>query len=164
MAKGGLRKRSEKTAHQVEMMQRQDEALRLRMVGTPYRSIGKALGISYQQASDDIRAAIERRGKESSDELRAMATRSLEAIITAHLGLGARTNKPSTWSADVAIRAIATHAKLNGYEAPAKIDLKGQMGAMIVQVTPEVAAAFAPPTEELPAVLEETTRGLGEPH
>lgn len=148
----GRPKRVEAYAALLEIHDREDRALRLKVNGVSVRSIAEQTGVSPGQTQKDLKRAIERRGQRTQDEMRAEASEALEQIRRTFLRQAKRGDANS---GDVAIKAIATHARINGYEAPKKVDVRGA-GALMIQVTQEVAGGIglspsAPALPEAPS-------------
>jgi len=149
----GRPKRKDRVAAAIAIQERQDRVLALKSRGWTDRKVGEAVGVSHTQVQTDWRAAVERRGARTQEELRAEASEGLQQIKRTFLR---QARRGDVQSADVAIKAIATHAKINGYEAPRKLDVKG-VGAVVMHVTHEVADGIglqAKPAPELTAEAE----------
>jgi hypothetical protein len=112
-------------AADVARVDRRSEALRLRVSGHSFRAIARLLGVSVRQAHVDFQQAVAERPLENVEELRAMGNEALEAVLEGHLSAA---RKGDDKSAQVVIKAVAQHAKINGYEAPKKLEMTGKDG------------------------------------
>lgn len=137
----GKRKKNAKDfAADVQRVDRQTQALDLRVEGLTIRAIAKKLNISVAQADRDVKQAIADRPNETADQMRARANEALEIILAGHLPAArghagsddVEAGASSEKSAQVVIKAIALHAKINGYEAAERHEVTGPGGGPIL--------------------------------
>lgn len=99
--------------------------MKLRVQGISKRRIAEVLGVNEDTVVRDIKQAIAERSAEDKAELQSLATQALEAVLEGHLKKARAGDKDS---AMVVIKAVAEHAKINGYAEPEKRDVNLNVG------------------------------------
>jgi hypothetical protein len=97
------------------------QALEMRKGGASYGQIGKQLGVSDQQASNDVRRCLDRLGKLADDvagHLRTMEEARLDALL---LAVMPQARQGNLGAVDRVVRIMERRAKLLGLDAPTKI-------------------------------------------
>jgi hypothetical protein len=130
----GGRRRNQRTAKddaaESKWAVRREECVRLRSSGYTWSQVAKRLGYCDPgNAYRDFKKAVLERPAEAVDEMRARSNEALDVVMSGHLE---KARNGDARSADVVIKAIAQHARLNGYEAPQKHELAGKDGGPIV--------------------------------
>jgi hypothetical protein len=100
-----------------------------RVAGVTFEKIGRQLGITKQAAHKHYRRAMaeaQERTDELSDQVAELTRRRLDALISAHW-----VSRADPRSAEVIIRAEALRMKLEGTEAPARLEHSGKDGKPI---------------------------------
>jgi DNA-binding CsgD family transcriptional regulator len=151
-------------AAEVVRQDRRAQVLALTVDGLSLRKIAAQIGISHEQVRSDLAAALDERGKETKAHARALAKERIEAIIAANLPK-ARGDYSDVDPAlllvapsmvdcgKLVLAAMALDARINGYEAPAKLDVNGGV-AIAIQVSARLAESFADPAEDIPMLAE----------
>jgi DNA-binding CsgD family transcriptional regulator len=138
-------------AAEVVRQDRRAQVLALTVDGLSLRKIAAQIGISHEQVRSDLAAALDERGKETKAHARALAKERIEAIIAAHMP--PTVVEMSCDSGKLVLAAMALDARINGYEAPAKLDVNGGV-AIAIQVSARLAESFADPAEDIPMLAE----------
>jgi hypothetical protein len=125
-------------AAELARAERRARAFALRTECCSFPEIGRRLGISHTQAENDVKRAIAEHGEQTKVEQRALANGALEAVLEGHVSSA---RKGDHKSAHVVVSAVATHSRINGYEAPAEVAVSG-MGLLAIHVTAREAQAF----------------------
>lgn len=127
---GARPRRAADDAADAARQDRRERALALRIEGRSLREVARDLGISYEQARTDIARAVQERGRESREQLRARGNGALETVFRGLLQKALAGDPPS---AAVVVRAVREHARINGYAAAATIkhEVAGVDGAAI---------------------------------
>jgi hypothetical protein len=103
--------------------------LDFRVAGVTFEQIGRQLGITKQAAHKHYRRAMaeaQQRTAELSEELTELTRRRLDALVSAHW-----ISKADPRSAEVIIRVEALRMRLEGTEAPARLEHSGKDGKPI---------------------------------
>lgn len=111
-----------------EREDRRAKAVRLRIHGLNIREIAAQLGIGHSQAHEDVTRGLAERGEHTRDELRQLSNGVLDAVVQGHLQ---RAKLGQVQSAQVVVKAVAVHARINGYEAPKLVEVAGKDGGPI---------------------------------
>lgn len=113
----------------VERMDRRHEVLALTIDGLSGRAIAGQLGISHTQVQRDLKLALGERSEETSAQSRVLAKERIEAIIAANMPAArGEFSLMKLDSGKLVLNAIALDAKINGYEAPKKLEMTGKDG------------------------------------
>jgi len=127
------------------------KVLDLRVMGVTFETIGRQLGVSRQVAHRHYQRAMLAAQGDAVDlaaETAELTRRRLDALVSAHW-----VNKGKARSAEVIIRTEALRMRLEGTEAPTRLEHTGKDGKPI-----EVAHSVLPLellTDEELAILEE---------
>jgi DNA-binding CsgD family transcriptional regulator len=119
-----------KTKDKITMIERQSKALELRKAGKSYREIGKALGVSFQQAQKDVHHELKRLAAlnlESADELRQLELERLDKALQSIIHF---VEAGSPQHVMAMVRILDTRAKLLGLYAPVKTDVTFDVESM----------------------------------
>ena len=111
---------SKQDARRLEAAERRERALRLRLAGATYEDIGRAMAVNKSTVKRWIDAAIENVDKDSSEQLFTMENMRLDVaqraimqtVAQGHLG-----------AIDRLLRIMERRARLNGLDAPQRVDL-----------------------------------------
>lgn len=126
------RKKSTKQAvTELQIEQRREKATELRVRGLPIRAIAKQLKTSVGTVHSDLMAVIERT-KETADTYiereRALSLRRMDVAVR---GLMPQVKKGSGSAVDALVKVEARRAKLDGLDAPDKVEHAGPDGGPI---------------------------------
>lgn len=148
---GNRRKRNAKDdAAEEARKDRAERVFKLRCRGLTYRKIGALVGVSAVQALADYRKAIAARPLPELDQMRAEADANLRDVQR-WMRKSARMGDPK--AAGEFTKAIQTHAKIFGYEAPKKTEHTGAEGGPIAIASAPMI--FIPPEREEPPAKNE---------
>lgn len=150
---------------QIKALERQKQALELRMAGVSYATIAEQLGYSDMSgAHRAVGRALKRTLQEPADKLRELEAERLDKLL-----LGLWPSRTNLGVVDRILRIMERRAKLLGLDAPTKVaqtDPTGEHEAELVQVlvympdnqrdpggaqAPQGQAGEAPITPTLPA-------------
>lgn len=145
------------TPEDVRLSERRDKVMQMRVAGFTLKQIAKAVGVSHETVRKDISLELMRVKNESADavdELRLISHERLEALIR-RLWNKVHVADPKAeidyHAVDRMMRAIATHARIMGYEAPQKRQVDMRMISMTVApIVDSIIAAL--PDEHAEAV------------
>jgi hypothetical protein len=135
--------------------ERRDQVIDLRVAGLTYRAIAQKLNVSLAVVHGDFDRAVRERPTEGIEQLRATADEILRAVLEGHVE---RARAGDDKSAHVVIKAVATHAKIFGYEAPQKVEMTGKDGGPI-----ETRAAQDELLSRIARIADATRAGSGNP-
>lgn len=124
---------------------RRVKALDLRIAGMSFRLIGERLGVSGKTAHLDVRAALSELAEQqhaSAEQYRAL---ELERLDRAVLALAGKLQKGDPQVINSWVRVSESRRKLLGLDAPAQVELSGQLTsplylelrATLLQLLPE---------------------------
>lgn len=106
--------------------ERREKCVRLRGAGYHWREVAQELGYcTHVEAMRDFKRAILERPHKAVDEYRAEADAVLADIIATYHKLAVQGDEKA---AQVVIKAIATNARIQGFDAPQKTELTGKDG------------------------------------
>ena len=123
------------TPRHEHMMERRDEALRLRLGGYTYTQIGEAMGMTHENARLLIGRAIAEAPNEKATEQRAIENARLDRLQAA---VWTEALKGDIKSVDAVLRISRRRAELNGLDAPRKIDLRSHVRIEVESVVQEL--------------------------
>ena len=98
--------------------ERRLKALELRKAGASYRAIGAQLGVSHQQAYEDIQRELTAIAKQSTEEATLLRTLDLERLDAMMLAIWQQVRQGNQGAIDRALRISERRAKLLGLDAP----------------------------------------------
>ncbi len=127
------------------------KVLDLRVMGVTFETIGRQLGFSRQVAHRHYqRAMLEAQGDavDLAAETAELTRRRLDALVSAHW-----VNKGHARSAEVIIRTEALRMRLEGTEAPTRLEHTGKDGQPIEVTHPAMPLELL--TDDELAILEE---------
>lgn len=137
---GNRKRNAADDAQEARWAERRSRCVELRHAGLSWRKIQAELGYgSHADAMKDYDRAMHEIVAPSVEQHRARANVLLDMVINGH-AIQAQEGNPQ--SAQVVIKAVAQHAKINGYEAPKVIDVNSTSGNSPADVRRAVAAAF----------------------
>ncbi len=122
MARG---KASEK--QQIEIQERWIKALDLRRAGGSYRSIATQLGISHEQARQDITQALTELKAIEGNDAEELRTLELERLDGMTLAFWQKAIKGDLGAAHFVLKVSESRRKLAGIDAPAKQEQTGTL-------------------------------------
>ena len=135
---------------------RRVEALSLRLAGLSYETIGDRLGISEEGARDLVNRTLERAESKVVDQERALENARLDR---AQAAIWTKVIEGDLKAVDTYLRISQRRAKMNGLDAPTKIDLslnvRQEMEQALVQLERVVLGEVIHAVEEPdPAAIE----------
>lgn len=140
------------------------KALRFRLSGMTYAQIGKKLNVSTAEARAVIQYALKTAESDSVEEMRDLENHRLDAMLKA---IWDNVVAGDVQAVDRALKIVQTRARLNGLEAPRKLDLALSVRAEVEEnlrnlenlIEAEVVPtpAIAPPAVEDAEVVPDTS-------
>jgi hypothetical protein len=128
---GGVPKSTAQAGKELEIVQRQEEAARLRLRGKSVREIAQILGISSTQAQRDIMTIVAQ-SKEVAESCviveRAMSLGRLDAMLESVMDLAVSGDSQAIASV---LKMDERRAKLLGLDAPAKQEISAGDGLQV---------------------------------
>jgi Homeodomain-like domain len=124
-------------AHQAQRFaaaERRIKAFELAKTGASYRAIGKALGVSRQQAYRDVVGELDRLNTLSlkgADDYRRLQLAQLEDLLNAIWPKAASGDIPAQVQA---LRIFERQSRLLGLDAPARVDIEQRVRIMAEQL------------------------------
>jgi hypothetical protein len=133
---GSLRGRSKLSPHVITVLQKQAEALQLRIAGASFPVIAERLGYAGPQgAYEAVKAALDRTLREPAEELRKLDQERLERML---LGLWPQATQGNQGAIDRVIKLLERRARLLGLDAPVRLAGEGG-GPVTLRVVYDVA-------------------------
>ena len=112
---------SQTSERRIAAVQRQKQALELRIAGYGYEAIADKLGYkSTAGAYDAIKSALKRTLQEPADAVRELELKRLDAMMA---GIWVSVRNGNLQAIDRALKIMARRAEYLGLDAPAKIDI-----------------------------------------
>lgn len=124
--------------------------LELRLAGGTLEAIGETVGLHKSNVSRRIKAALADIPKEEADELRAIENERLNVMQTA---IWRKVRQGEYGAVDRALRISERRSKLNGLDAPQRVDV-GARAVDIEGVTRDILEAFGADAADPPEALE----------
>jgi hypothetical protein len=100
--------------------ERRLKALQLRTAGMPYRAIATQLGVSHQQAYEDVQRELKAIAEQSAEEAQAVRQLDLERLDAMTIAIWGQVRAGNLGAIDRALRISERRAKLLGIDAPEK--------------------------------------------
>ncbi len=114
-------------AQDINIAQRQGQALELRASGASLRQIAERLGVSHEQIRLDIQAALSEAIKENVNNAETLRTMEVHRLDNMLLRIQPLINAGDLKAIDRGLRISEQRAKLLGLYAPQKIDHSGEV-------------------------------------
>lgn len=115
--------------------ERRLKALELRTAGASYRAIAAQLGVSHQQAYEDVAHELEVLAERSQAEAAHVRTLELERLDAMTVAIWQQVRAGNQGAIDRALRVMERRAKLLGIDAPAKEEQSGTVTIRILEET-----------------------------
>lgn len=135
---------SERDANRLEAAERREKALRLRLAGATYEEIGRAFNVNKSTAKRWIDTSIANVEKETATELVTLENMRLDV---AQRAIMPNVAKGHLGAVDRLIRIMERRARLNGIDAPQRVDLNTEP-VDLDQVTNDILDALKNTPEE----------------
>ena len=131
MTQGRHRTESLTSPRRIRAVEKQRQALELRMAGRTLAEIAQVLHYAnHQGAEKAIKAALQKTLQPTADEFRAVALERLEKVVQVHWpAMLARDEKSSA----LVLRTIKDIRELLGLDAPQKLDIRVAVAALAAQ-------------------------------
>jgi len=114
--------------------EREVQAMSLRLAGAGYKRIGEALGVSTAAAYKAVKRVMDRTRKvadETAEQLREVHRARLEAL---HLANWPQAQKGHLGAGALVVKISESLRKLDGVDAPAKMDLTTKGEKLVVTI------------------------------
>lgn len=128
---------------QIEMQQKRAEALDYRKQGYSYPQIAEAMGVSMSSAFEYVDIAIKNITRERAEAVRELEIARINDLLTAFFptAMGG-----DAQAAAMCVRLMERLAKIEGYDAPERMELSGPGGGPIVNA---IKVSFVIPKSRL---------------
>jgi hypothetical protein len=146
------------TGHRrIQALQREQQAIRLRLSGATFQAIADHLKISRKGAWKIVMRSMDRARKDSAEQaeqVKELELARLDALLLAHW-----TDRARTKNAEVILRIMERRARLLGLDAPSRWEGSGPDGGAIpIDNTSKLAGCSDDQLDRIEAILAEGTR------
>ena len=115
---------------ELDALERQKQALALRLAGAPYARIAEQLGYrGTGGAHAAVKAALRKTLQEPADEIRTIEEERLNALL---LSMWRQAQQGNQGAVDRCLKIMERRARLLGLDAPTKTDMEGLLTILVV--------------------------------